>query len=262
MNRVKEIFQSISIRNFVEYYEIFEKHKESSSNKEIIDAFKQNNEDWSDKACATRASKGKLIFKENLELDALRYVINSANVNKISKEVVEKAYDKYSRLQGIQFKNLSPANPESIEKLLTSSEVALIEKNTKLSNEEKTSVIKIRLGQSFYRNELIELWQGCAVTKCKNTDLLISSHIKPFKDCSEEEKYDKYNGLLLTPNYDKLFDNYLISFSDDGEILISQKIKQEDLVALNINVFDKLIKVYPENIKYLKYHREIFRKNQ
>ena len=71
-----------------------------------------------------------------------------------------------------------------------------------------------------YRNELLDLWGGCAVTGCQNLSVLIASHIKAYKDCEEAERYDKYNGLLLTPCYDKVFDLYLISFADTGEIMI------------------------------------------
>ena len=92
------------------------------------------------------------------------------------------------------------------------------------------------------------------------TDLLIASHIKPWSESSNEEKLDSYNGLLLLPNYDKLFDKHLISFDDDGRIIISPQIKKEEYKILGISANDKLFNVFEENKPYLKIHREIFYK--
>ena len=41
---------------------------------------------------------------------------------------------------------------------------------------------------------------------------------------SAEHRLNPGNGLLLSPNLDALFDKYLISFEEDGNILISNKI--------------------------------------
>ena len=90
------------------------------------------------------------------------------------------------------------------------------------------------------------------------TDILIASHIKPWNESSNEEKLDPYNGLLLLPNYDKLFDKHLISFDDDGRIIISPQIKKEEYKILGISADDKLFNVFEENKPYLKIHREIF----
>jgi len=95
-------------------------------------------------------------------------------------------------------------------------------------------------------------------------ELLIASHIKPFSECNENEKYDLFNGLLLTPNYDKLFDKYLISFDKSGKILISSLIKKSDLEKLGISKEDKLNsdKISPNHFEYLKYHNEQFNEIQ
>ena len=90
------------------------------------------------------------------------------------------------------------------------------------------------------------------------TDLLIASHIKPWSESSNEEKLDPYNGLLLLPNYDKLFDKHLISFDDDGKIIISPQIKKEEYKVLGISANDKLFNVFKQNKPYLKTHRKKF----
>lgn len=94
MDRVKKTLKATSIKCFVDYYYIFEQFKDSLSNQEIIDEFKKNNEDWTDNSYSSRACKGKRMFREGLEMDALRYIIDSAK--KISPEIKEKAQKIYS----------------------------------------------------------------------------------------------------------------------------------------------------------------------
>lgn len=59
---------------------------------------------------------------------------------------------------------------------------------------------------------------------------------------------------MLCPNHDKVFDLGLISFADNGEIIISEKVSEINRTFLNIH---KGMKIYDseENCEYLKYHR-------
>ena len=124
---------------------------------------------------------------------------------------------------------------------------------------EKENLIKCRIGQGEFRNKLIEYWNGCSVTGLEQTDILIASHIKPWSESSDEERLDKFNGLLLIPNLDKLFDKGYISFDNDGKILISPQLK--DLTSLGVTQNMK-IKMKLEHEKYLKYHKNNVFKTQ
>lgn len=89
---------------------------------------------------------------------------------------------------------------------------------------ERESLILSRVGQDKFRKKLIQYWGKCAVTGCDFIAALKASHIRgwsEFKNGSKE-KLDVFNGLLLIPNLDSLFDKALISFGNDGEILISK----------------------------------------
>ena len=122
---------------------------------------------------------------------------------------------------------------------------------------EKQNLVKCRIGQGTFREKLIKLWEGCSVTKFKNIEILIASHIKPWSKSSNEERLDVFNGLLLTPNLDKLFDKGYISFKDDGKILISETLKNFELLGITT---DMSIPFKAEHKKYLDYHRsEIFK---
>lgn len=137
-------------------------------------------------------------------------------------------------------------------------DIEAIKKDSTISETQKELLTFARIGQGKYRKDLIELWEKCSVSECNMTDLLIASHIKPWSESSNEEKLDPYNGLLLLPNYDKLFDKHLISFNDDGKIIISPHIKKGDYKVLGISSKDKLFKVFEQNKPYFKIHREIF----
>ena len=128
--------------------------------------------------------------------------------------------------------------------------------NEDLSESEKRVLTKFRIGQSEFRKRLIDYWKGeCSVSKLGNVDLLIASHIKPYSECVGVEKYDLFNGLLLSPAYDKLFDKFLISFDDMGGIIISDLLLEKDRNILNISESD-FVNIVDEHKKYLKYHNE------
>lgn len=126
------------------------------------------------------------------------------------------------------------------------------------SETEKDAIAKSRVGQGLFRNDVERIFGGkCAITG--STLLLTASHIKPWRDCSNRERLDPYNGLLLSPVYDKAFDSGLISFDDDGRILLSRYIEKEVLL-LAIDPSAK-IRVTEQHKAYLKIHREeYFRK--
>lgn len=74
--------------------------------------------------------------------------------------------------------------------------------NSDLSETEKDALIKQRVGQGWFREQLKARWGGCAVTKCADTSLLIASHIKPWRLCTTRaERLSSDNGLLLSPNF-------------------------------------------------------------
>ncbi len=131
-------------------------------------------------------------------------------------------------------------------------------KYKKPNKTERTGLVTSRVGQGYYRQQIIEKWNGqCPVTNCDITEILISSHIVPWSESTDDEKLDPNNGILLSPNIDSLFDRHLISFEDSGEIIISEKISEEN--RKNLSVSNNVsIKVNKEMIRYLQRHRKKF----
>jgi hypothetical protein len=123
---------------------------------------------------------------------------------------------------------------------------------------ERKGLVTSRVGQGWYRQEILKKWQNkCSITGCSITEILISSHIKKWSESNEEERLDPHNGILLSPNLDSLFDKHLISFQDDGQIIISKYIDQGEINILGISETIRL-KVDEEMKKYLKVHRDKF----
>ncbi len=130
-------------------------------------------------------------------------------------------------------------------------------KITDLSETEKENVILSRIGQGKFRKQVIEFWNSCSVTGYTEIPLLTASHIKPWKESNNFEKLDVYNGLLLTPNLDKVFDLGLISFTNEGKIVISYIF--ENFEDLGISKEMK-INFVAQHIPYIEYHRkEVFK---
>jgi len=124
-----------------------------------------------------------------------------------------------------------------------------------ITGQEKQALVKVRINQGVFREQLLRKYSHCCLCGVSNPDLLIASHIKPWSEASPEEKVDVNNGLLLCPNHDRVFDRGLISFDDNGAILISDELIQRDRMMLNIDE-GMSIEITDKNKEYFTYHRK------
>jgi hypothetical protein len=81
-----------------------------------------------------------------------------------------------------------------------------------------------RIGQGAFRKRVLAMEPACRVTSIAVPSLLRASHIKPWRESTNAERLDGANGLMLAPHIDLLFDRHLISFTDDGGLIVSKKI--------------------------------------
>ncbi|TMX47339.1 HNH endonuclease [Vibrio sp. Hep-1b-8] len=127
----------------------------------------------------------------------------------------------------------------------------------KLTDTEKSIMVKTRMGQGHFRSQLVQMWGGCAVTGYRNTQLLLASHIKPWRASNNKERLDKFNGLLLLANLDKAFDLGFISFDDNGKVLISEYLEAPEVIGLRDDMSFRIVR---EHKPYLAHHRgELFK---
>jgi len=137
--------------------------------------------------------------------------------------------------------------------------VADIEK-TGLQSTEALRMVKQRIGQDVYRKALMDYWSGaCAVTGLAIPEMLRASHAKPWAKCEgDSERLDVFNGFLLAPHLDALFDAGLLSFEDNGKAVFSVRIKENDLKTLGLDraIQLKLRWISPAHIPFLHWHRQ------
>lgn len=221
----------------MKYFYDFQKLNKS----ELLQTFDNNNENWTDSSKVQKVSNGFRIFKENREIEALEHII----LNKKKGNIKNGTWVKDTAKEiFIQFNT-------------TNSTIKTVEN---INEVERKVLMNFRIQQSKFRKDLILHWEGCSITNCRNTKLLIASHIKPYSQSTEEEKYDINNGLLLTPTFDKLFDLNLITFSEKGDIIISSDLDSDDLNNLGIKGNEKLNmnKITHSSLNYLAYQRGKF----
>lgn len=130
-----------------------------------------------------------------------------------------------------------------------------------LRETENQSLVRARLGQNIFKKNLYQIENSCRVTKTSDITFLIASHIKPWRDSSDKERLDGYNGLLLAPHIDKLFDNGYISFEDDGQLIVSPHLSEQILFEWNIKRELNVGKFKSQQKLYLDYHRKNIFKN-
>lgn len=124
-----------------------------------------------------------------------------------------------------------------------------------LTGEEKEVITKARINQSKFREMLLKKYGKCCLCSVRNPDLLVASHIKPWSVSTPQERVDINNGLLLCPNHDRLFDKGFITFTDEGMIIISDKLNMVDCVYLNVKN-EMHVDLTEAGRQYIKYHRE------
>ena len=125
-------------------------------------------------------------------------------------------------------------------------------------SKEKQEIRKAREGQGKYREELLEQCRFCPFTMISDERLLIASHIKPWAASNDKEKVDPYNGYMLSPLYDKLFDRGFITFNEKRHVILSQFISPYTWkqIGLKNDTFIKALPMDEKRIEYLKFHRE------
>ncbi|ROR24542.1 HNH endonuclease [Comamonas sp. BIGb0124] len=198
---------------------------------------------------------GRRLFEANKQRLPVRVVLLHGKIPPIEESATESAvaskrrldhekwwvheYDaetgNYLLVRGVQMPTFVPKDPYAGEPDTVDDPLIAQIENSNLSETEKDALIKQRVGQGWFRDQLIARWGSCTVTGCKDMSLLIASHIKPWRLCTTRaDRLSPDNGLLLSPNFDKVFDRGLISFTDNFKILFHPSFKGADRLALKI----------------------------
>lgn len=153
------------------------------------------------------------------------------------------------------------AGPESHACEMNVADVAArLQRDPSYSNYERLQLDRARIGQGVFRANVLQLESSCRLTAIANPRYLIASHIKPWRLCEGLEHIDGHNGLMLTPNADHLFDAGLMSFSNEGQPMLSHSVSNALFASLGLGR-DIQVRTFSTKQKhYLDYHRNhIFR---
>jgi putative restriction endonuclease len=131
-----------------------------------------------------------------------------------------------------------------------------VEGRTDIGPTQKQQLVQARRGQGIFKSNVRLNETRCRITGVHDARLLIASHIKPWADSSDKEKLDGCNGLLLSPHVDRLFDKGLISFENNGTVLVSPELDQAILAHWSIDKTKNVGAFKPEQSVYLNYHRK------
>ena len=138
-------------------------------------------------------------------------------------------------------------------------ELHRIDSRADLAITEKEALRKYRCGQGLFRDRVAKLEKRCCVTHVEDLNLLVASHIKPWSQSNNQEKLDGNNGLFLAPHIDRLFDQYLISFENDGT-MITCPASEAALLAWGVRLPLNVGPFRPGQCRYLNEHREEMQK--
>ncbi|MED4061108.1 HNH endonuclease [Priestia megaterium] len=125
---------------------------------------------------------------------------------------------------------------------------------------EKQYLRKVRTTQGKFRECLLKKTPTCKVCGMNIRELLVASHIKPWRDSDDIERVDFFNGLLLCPSHNAAFDAGYISFDNKGNIILSHLLNKENKELLHLDENIK-IKLDSRHIYYMDWHlTNVFKK--
>lgn len=153
---------------------------------------------------------------------------------------------------------LKPTEHEAID------EINARFRNGKIAATTREQLIKSRCGQGKFRKDVLTLYGTCFFTGIQDPTILVAGHIKSWIESNNEERLDPLNGFALTPTYDRLFDQHLISFDDKGGLLVSSKLDKKLCKILNLKEGKVFLdgKEIATRKKYLDSHAKIFFRKQ
>lgn len=133
-----------------------------------------------------------------------------------------------------------------------------IENDKSIPATERVQLAKARVGQGLFRKRVVLLDHACRVTGVTDTRVLIASHIKPWRDSTNPERINGFNGILLSPHVDALFDEQLITFEDNGRMRVHDSLPREVLDRWSIDPGKSTGPFHQEQEQFLAYHRRLF----
>lgn len=133
-----------------------------------------------------------------------------------------------------------------------------IQSDMSLDDTIREQLVRARRGQGLFRRRVLEFEPICRITGLAAPNLLIASHIKPWRACgTAAERLDGANRLMLAPHADFLFDRGLLGFESDGRPIFSSQLTDADADKLGMHVVERPPPkpLHDDSRSYLNHHR-------
>jgi len=132
---------------------------------------------------------------------------------------------------------------------------------------ELTATVKVRRGQQFFRQAILNAYGvACCISGINVPQLLVASHIKPWSKCSDSDRLDLRNGLCLSNIHDSAFDSFLITLDTKFRVTLSKRLKNylpQSMIEQNFVAFEGQPIRLPNQAaepaaEFLSFHRDVF----
>ena len=162
-----------------------------------------------------------------------------AGIENVTVDQIANAMLRGGRYVNLYHNNIEPVCCETSDEIDDGDPIAdqhekAIKGRTDIGATTKEQLVKSRRGQGVFRSNVRLNEKGCRVTGVTDPQHLRASHIKPWKDSTDEEKLDGCNGLLLAPHIDHLFDKGQITFTNNGDLLVSPRMDRAVLAKWGV----------------------------
>ena len=130
---------------------------------------------------------------------------------------------------------------------------------------ERVMPARMRIGQAFFRRAVLSAYnQKCCITGLAIPELLVASHIVPWRD-ADNNRLNPRNGLCLSALHDKAFDRGILTIGEALTVRVSKKAVADAFYRSAILRYDNQRINLPERFRpdaeFLEYHRaNIFEK--
>ncbi len=192
-------------------------------------------------------------------------IVGLTNASRLDKEIWDEFNDRWDELSLLSEQMIAQRTGKNIQYIdATNQSQAQDVVSDMPLGKERIATIKQRVNQNFFRKAVLASYNStCCVTGLTIANLMIASHIKPWRDCTEAERTNPHNGLCLNAFHDKAFDIGLLTVTPDGTIHISKFIKkipnnilQEYFLRYDNESIRFPEKFMPDKI-FLEYHNDM-----
>lgn len=193
-----------------------------------------------------------------------RNVSGMSNASKLDEEIFREFESDWAGLS-YQAQEIKARLKNTTIEDVVGEEVAL-EIETLPLGEYREKMMKSRVGQYFFRTAVLSAYRNkCCVTGIVLPEILVASHIKPWKSSdAKTERTNPSNGLCLNALHDKAFDRGLVTIDKNYKIVNSAKISSatmdEDTREWLLNYGGKQIilpdRFYPDK-SFIEFHNDV-----